>query len=137
VNINDRILIPRRPSYFRINPSSTGKQQVAEVLTIIISPNKLQLPGVLTERPLTLSAELFKEWESKWSSPVDQLEIEGSTGERTQAKDLGQVGEEAQHLTADDPLPQTVYRVTVKRGNPLLVTVPLHFESAAAGKKQP
>ena len=44
VYVNDRILIPRRPSYFRINPSSTGKQQVAEVLTIIISPTKLRYP---------------------------------------------------------------------------------------------
>jgi hypothetical protein len=137
VEINDRILIPRRPSYFRINPSSTGKQQIAEVLTIIISPSKLQLPTELTEKPLTLSVEQFKDWESKWSVPVDQWEIEDSAGELTQAKDLGQVGEEAQHLTNDDPLPQTVYRVTVKRGNPLLVTVPLHFASAAAGKKQP
>ena len=139
VSVNERILIPRRPSYFRINPSSTGKPQVAEVLSIIISPTQLQLPAALGDKPLTLSVEQFKDWESKWSAPVSQLEIEGGAGETTGAKDLGQVGEESQQLTEDDPLPQTVYRVTVRRGSPLLVTVPLRFEVAAApgAKKVP
>lgn len=137
ISVNDRILIPRRPSYFRINPSSTSKQQVAEVLTIIISPAKLQLPTALGDKPMTLSVEQFNEWEGKWSAPVDQWEIEGGAGEKTGAKDLGQVGEESQRLNEGDPLPQTVYRVTIRRGNPLLVTVPLRFAVAPAAKQSP
>lgn len=132
----ERVLIPRRPSYFRINRSGTGKTQIAEVLTIIISPTKLQLPVSLSDKPMTLRAEQIKEWETKWSAPVVELEMEGGAGETTGAKDMGQVGEESQQLTADDSLPQTVYRVTVKRGSPLLVTVPLRFEApAATGRK--
>ena len=124
------MLIPRRPSYFRINPSSTGKTQIAEVLTIIISPTELQLPVPLSDKPMTLSAEQIKEWETKWSAPVIELEMEGES-ETTGAKDLGQVGEESQQLTDDDPLPQTVYRATIKGGTALLVTVPLRFEAPA------
>jgi hypothetical protein len=125
----ERVLIPRRPSYFRINRSSTGKAQIAEVLTIIISPTELELPVPLSDKPMTLRAEQLKEWEAKWSGPVIELEMEDGAGETTGAKDLGHVGEESQRLTEDDPLPQTVYRGTVKRGSPLLVTVPLRFEA--------
>lgn len=132
VHAFERVLIPTRPSYFRINPSSTGKTQVAEVLTIIISPTELELPDALSDKPMTLSVEQVNEWETKWSSPVVELEMVGGAGETTGAKDIGQVGEESQQLTADDPYPQTVYRATIKRGGAMLVTVPLRFEAAKA-----
>jgi len=132
VRKNERVLIPRRPSYFRINPSSTGKTQVAEVLTIILSPTRLLLPAALSENVMMLSTEQFKEWETKWLAPVNKLEMEYGAGKTTNAKDLGQAGEEAQQLTDEDPLPQTVYRTVIKKGNPLLVTVPLRFEAIAA-----
>lgn len=128
VRANELIQIPRPPSYFRINPSSTGKTQVAEVLTIVITPTPLELPAALGDRAMTLNADQVKEWESKWSVPVTPFKMEGGAGQVERAKDLDQVGEEAQ-LTEDDPLPQTVYRVTVKKGNPLLVTVPLRFKA--------
>lgn len=124
----ERLLIPGRPSYFRINPSRMGKMQVAEVLTIIISPSELSLPSPLSDKPMALRAEQFKEWETKWSAPVVELEMEGGAGITTGAKDLGQVGEESQQLTDDDPYPQTVYRASVNKGSPMLVTVPLRFE---------
>lgn len=127
VKVNELIQIPRPPSYFRINPSTTGKTQVAEVLTIIISPTPLELPAPLGDRAMTLSAAQLQEWERKWSVPVTPIELEGGAGQMERAKDLDQVGEEAQ-LTEDDPLPETVYRVTIKKGRPLLVTVPLRFK---------
>ena len=137
VRKNERVLIPRRPSYFRINPSSTGKTQVAEVLTIIISPTQLQLPTALSERVMMLSADQLKEWETNWSAPVNEYEMEGGAGETTGAKDLGQVGEEAQQLTEDDQFPQTVYQVAIKKGNPLLVTVPLRFKVSTTPDQKP
>ena len=127
VRMNERVLIPRRPSYFRIRPSSTGKEQIGEVLTIIVSPTPLKLPASLGEQPMILSEELFKEWESLWSVPFDQLEMEGGARETVRTKDLSQIGEEAQQLFDGDPEPQTVYRALIKRGSPLLVTVPLRF----------
>jgi hypothetical protein len=137
VRVNERILIPRRPSYFRINPSSTGRMQTAEVLTIIISPTPLRLPARLGDTPIVLDDKQFKEWEAAWSAPVNELEMEEGAGETIGAKDLGQVGEEAQELTEDDPMPQTVYRANVQRGKPLLVTVPLHFASTVRSTRPP
>ena len=127
VRVNERVLIPKRPSYFLIRPSSTGREQIGEVLTIIISPIPLKLPAPLGKQPMMLSEELFKEWESLYSVPFDQLEMEQGAGETVRAKDLSQVGEEAQQLFDGDPEPQTVYRALIKRGNPLLITVPLRF----------
>ena len=126
VRANDLVQIPRPPSYFRINPSTTGKTQVAEALTVIVSPTPLALPAPLSERALTLSAEQFGQWEKQWSTAITTFEMDGGAGQTERSKDLDQVGEEAR-LTADDPLPETVYRVTVKKGTPLLVTVPLRF----------
>lgn len=131
VRANDLVQIPRPPSYFRISPSSTGKQQVAEVLTIIISPTPLELPATLSEKAMTLTPEQFREWERKWSAPVTPFEMEGGAGQTTGARDLDQVGEEAQ-LTEADPLPETVYRASVRKGSPLLVTVPLRFDRTAS-----
>ena len=127
VLVNERVLIPKRPSYFQISPSSTGREQIGEVLTIIISPTPLKLPAPLGKQPMMLSEKLFKEWESLWSVPLDQLEMEGGAGETVRAKDLSQIGEEAQQLFDGDAEPQTVYRALIKRGSPLLITVPLRF----------
>lgn len=135
VGANELIQIPNPPSYFRIKPSGTGKTQVAEVLTVIISPTPLELPASLAEKAMPLAAKQFKEWEASWSSPITSFEMEGGVGQITGAKDLEQVGEEGQ-LTDDDPLPETVYRATVKKGSPILVTVPLRFGAAAAPKEK-
>ena len=127
VSANDLIQIPRPPSYFCINPSTTGKIQLAEVLTVIISPTPLDLPAALSEHAMTLSADLFSQWEKTWSAPTATFEMEGGAGQVERSKDLDQIGEEAQ--TQEDPLPETVYSVTVKKGSPLFVTVPVRFKA--------
>src|SRR5438067_7950200 len=137
VRVNQLIYIPMPPSYFRINPSSTGKTQTAEVLTILLSPTPLQLPASITDRALTLDAAQVKAWERLWGTQANRLEMVGGAGQVTSAKaqtagakSLDQEGAEAEQLTQDDPLPQTVYRAAIKQGNPLLVTVPLRFKAA-------
>ncbi|MDT5121148.1 MAG: hypothetical protein QOC96_630 [Acidobacteriota bacterium] len=137
VRVNQLIYIPMPPSYFRINPSSTGKTQTAEVLTILLSPTPLQLPAPITDRALALNATQVKEWERLWGTQANRLEMIGGEGQTTSAKaqtagakSLDQEGAEAEQLTQDDPLPQTVYRAAIKQGNPLLVTVPLRFKTA-------
>ena len=141
VRTNELILIPRPPSYLKINPSSTGTKQVAEVLTIIISPVPLTLPAPLTERVLTLDATQIKTWEKQWGATVNTLEMVGGKGQTTSVKtqdgtkSLDQEGKESVMLTNDDSLPQTIYRATIKRGDALLVTVPLRFVSNSVGKQ--
>jgi hypothetical protein len=131
------VLIPRPPSYFRVNPSSTGKTQTAEVLTMILSPTPLALPEPLSDQPMVLNSALLKGWEKKWPARITVLELNGGAGiitsvkaqsERT--KTLDQEGKEAESLTRSDPLPQTVFRATIRRGTPFLVTVPLRFKAS-------
>jgi hypothetical protein len=136
VRAHELVLIPRPPSYFRINPSTTGKTQTAEVLTTILSPTPLQLPAPLGDRAMTLSDALFKSWEKQWSAPVNVLEMNGGSGLTTSVKSqvdgskgLDQEGEERQQLTQSDPLPQTIYRASIVRGKALLVTTPLRFRT--------
>jgi len=136
VRANELVLIPRPPSYFRINPSTTGKTQTAEVLTMILSPTPLRLPAPPGERAMTISDALFKSWEKQWSAPVNVLEMNGGAGLTTSAKaqvegskGMDQEGEERQQLTQSDPLPQTIYRATIAKGKALLVTAPLRFKA--------
>ena len=138
VRAHELVLIPRPPSYFRINPSSTGRTQTAEELTMIFSPTALQLPEPLGDKPITLSDSLFKSWVANWSVPMNVLELDGGAGttmsvkqQTDGAKGLDQEGQEAQQLTQEDPLPQTVYRATIRRGAALLVTVPLRFQNCS------
>lgn len=136
VKAHELVLIPRPPSYFRINPSKTGKTQTAEVLTIILSPTPLELPEPLGDKPMTLSNALFQSWETKWSAPINTLELKGGAGTVTSvktqtegSKSFDQEEQEAQQLTQEDPLPQTVYHATIRRGAALFVTVPLRFKA--------
>ncbi|HEX8847213.1 MAG TPA: hypothetical protein VF791_21395 [Pyrinomonadaceae bacterium] len=136
VRVNQLIYIPMPPSYFRITPSRMGKTQVAEVLTILLSPTPLQLPVPISERPLTLDPSQVAQWEKLWGTQANRLEMEGGAGQTTPAisqtdgtKGFEQVGTE-DPLTDDDPLPQTIFRAAIKAGNPLLVTVPLRFKAA-------
>lgn len=136
VRANELVLIPRPPSYFRINPSSTGKTQTAEVLAIILSPTPLDLPASLGDKPMTLGEPLFKSWERQWSVPINVLEMNGGAGLTTSvkaqtegSKSLDQEGDERQQLTQGDPFPQTIYRVAISKGKALLVTAALRFKA--------
>lgn len=136
VRAHTLVLIPHPPSYFRVKPSGTGKTQTAEVLTMILSPKPLNLPEPLSDKPMELSSALLKRWEKR-PARITVLELNGGAGMttlvRTQSeitKILDQEGKEAEPLTQSDPLPQTVYRATIRRGTPFLVTVPLRFKSA-------
>lgn len=132
VKVSQLIYIPMPPSYFRINPSSSGKTQVAEVLTILLSPTPLELPGPIADKPLVLSAEQVTGWEKLWGIQPNRLELVGGAGKRTLAKAQTEGSKELEMgpdegLTSDDALPQTVFRAAIKVGDPLLVTVPLRF----------
>lgn len=134
VRKGELVLIPK-PSCFRINQSKTGKLQTAEVLTMIVSPTPLQLPAPLGNRAMTISDQLFKSWETQWgTASVNVLEMNAAgstTSLKTEAegtKSLDDV-QDAQQLTEEDPLPRTIYRATIRKGKPLLVTVPLKFKT--------
>lgn len=118
---------------FRIKPSESSKGHVAEVLTVLVSPKPLINNADFPDGRRVISAACLAEWEKKWSVTPTKFEMEGGVGqplsEQEQAAGLGQT-----ELSQDEPVPQTIYRLTVKPEDTLLVTVPLRFTSPKTGK---
>ncbi len=110
------------PPYFMFdskNPNFDG-----ELLTVIVTTQPLE--GIKIERnAIALTPEQVKEWERKWGADTERFELEDGTGDAwtPEEKEAGRVSGRA--LTQEEPPPQTIYRVAVKPGNPLLIPVRL------------
>lgn len=126
VKAGKMIFIPPLPRYFRIKPSSSPKGHVAEVLTLIVAPQPLIDSSQLTNTALTLTKEQVESWEKQWNTVPTKFEMEGGSGQVMTEKEQAAVSDAAA-LTQDDPPPQTIYRLTVKPNDVLLVRLPLRF----------
>ena len=124
------IYIPAPPNYFRIKPSQSAKVHVAEVLTILVSPEPLVDPSLLTNKSIVLPREQVEGWEKQWGTEPTRFEMDGGAGQTMTEKEQMAGADSSQELTQDDPVPQTIYRVTIKPETPLLVTVLLKFGKA-------
>lgn len=100
--------------------------QVGEILTVLITSQPIEGIPITRTRP-RLSAEQVAEWERIWGAPAELFEIKGGAGAAwtTAEQQAGSISKRS--LTQEEPVPQTLYRVLVKPGNPLLVTVPLRY----------
>lgn len=124
------IYIPSATSKFEIRPRQSERKQVAEVLTIIISPKPLVADDKLGENGIRLSVAEVEAWEKQFAAKVSTTyELEGGAG-RVMTEQEKAAGVKAADLSQDDPLPQTVYRVTVKPDAPVLVKLTLPFVSS-------
>jgi hypothetical protein len=113
-----------RPSYFTVRRSRPD--QVAEVLSAIVSSTPIpELPAV--DRATEVAASNVLRWETAWSAPTEELAQVG-TSARGWSEPEARAGVDAERLlTQDDPMPQTIYRVRAKAGQPLLVHVRLPY----------
>ena len=117
------IELPDRAA-FRLKPMRAD--YAGEVLTVLVTSEPLT--EVKPESgPAKLDSKMVALWESQWAGAVERFELIGGAGKPyTKAeKEAGQDG--ARILTQDDAMPQTLYHVSVKRGAPLLVSVPLRI----------
>jgi predicted secreted protein len=115
------------PNYFTLIPSPSREDQVAEVLSIIITTEPLENLQ-LANKPLKLSKSQVEKWEKQWETSVEQYELEGGVGQ-TWSKEEKEASAKGtgRYLTQEDPSPQTVYIVEGKNNKGLLVTVPLRY----------
>lgn len=121
VSQSDVIEIPgRNDSPFRLQPSRAD--QVAETLTVIISPERLEVP--LKDKIWAFPAAQFNEWEQKWSAEADIIDLENGVG-RVWTKNEKQAGEETRKITQDDAPPQTIYRLDAEQNIPVFFNIPL------------
>ncbi len=122
------VYIPSPTGKFNIKPSQSSKTQVAEVITVLVSPEPLIPNDQLDARAIRLPRQLFESWEKKWGAAATKFEMDGGAGLTMTDKEQAAGSDGSQILTQDDPVPQTVYRVAIKPDAPLLVSVPLRFE---------
>ncbi len=112
-------------SYFTAQPAGTRRDQIAEVLTIILLTQPLPLG--IGELPLKMTGPQVGGWEKSWGGIAERLELVGGAGRPWTNEEKQAGAAKGRQLTQGGPPPQTVYRVARKAGGPLLVTVPLHY----------
>lgn len=109
------------PPYFEVDRSRPD--QIDEVLTFLISPKPLAELKIGPDRQ-RLSAEQVSRWEKQWKASSYKLEDAAHEGKvyTVAEKEAARAG---RLLTKDDPLPQTMYRVDCKAGDPVMLDVRL------------
>jgi hypothetical protein len=118
-----------RPPYFTVK--RTRSDQVAEVLSVLISPTPLE--GLeITDNAQKLSDAQVAGWEKSWGSRVGLLELEDGAG-RTWTREEKEAGSDvAKVLKADAPAPQSIYyQPNTKSNEPILVTLRLRYTGPA------
>jgi len=112
-------------SYFTAQPAGNRRDQTAEVLTVILTPQ--QLPLNIGDQPIRILQSQISEWEKLWGGVAETLELVGGAGRAWTNEEKMAGSANGRQLTQAGPPPQTVYRVARKIGGPLLVTVPLRY----------
>lgn len=112
-------------SYFTAQPSGDRRDQVAEVLTIILVPQPLPLQ--IGQQPLKMTGQQIRGWEKLWGGAAERLELIGGAGRTWTNEEKAAGAAKGRQLTQTGPPPQTVYRIARRKGGPLLVTVPLRY----------
>jgi hypothetical protein len=115
------------PNFFTLVPSPSRSDQVAEVLSFIVTPQPLEgLP--ISDKPLKVSKSDIAKWEKTWSSEVERFEMNGGAGRTwTTEEQAASASSSSRLLTQEEPAPQTVYRISSKSKTAILVTVPLRY----------
>ncbi len=115
------------PGYFTLVPSPSRSDQVAEILSIIITPVPLSNLR-LTERPLKLSKSEVAKWAESGSVEVERFEMVGGAGMPWSKVEMAaSAAGSSRMLTQEEPAPQTVYRIGSRSKNAFMVTVPLRY----------
>lgn len=119
------------PNFFTMKPRRADVR--SESLTVIVTQQPLE-GMTIGEKPLVLTAEQVAKWEQTWGARVERFEMADGAGKTwTKAeKEAGANG--TRQLTQEDPPPQTIYRIAVKPGSPVLVNVGLRYARSPARK---
>jgi len=116
-----------RPPYFTVKRSRAD--QVAEVLSVLISPSPLE--GIeITDKAQKLSETQVSKWEKSWGEEVGLLELEAGAGKPWSREEKEAGSGVAQVLKSDAPAPQAIYyQPNTKSKEPILVKVRLRYGS--------
>ena len=121
------IYLPSATGKFRIKPSETDKRHVGELVTILVSSQPLIEADQLGAKAIKLPRQQVESWEKQWAARATRFELDGGAGQAMTEKEKAAGAGNAEQLTQDDPLPQTVYRLAIKPTDPIVLSVPLKF----------
>ncbi len=111
------------PSHFTIRRSRPD--QVNETLTILVSPKPI--PGLQIGRQrLQITDAQVALWEKQWQAKTLKLEAKGQEGKAYTVEEKQAGG--GKLLTSSDVVPQTMYQVENRPGEPVLLQVPLRIK---------
>ena len=114
------------PFYFKMKRNRAD--QVGEVLTLLVTSQPI--PSLqLGKKALKLTNQQFAQWEQAWKAPARRVELANHAGKTYTKAEMTAGANNTSLLRRDDPPPQTIYRVSAKPGNPLLITLSLQYET--------
>ena len=115
-----------KPFYFKMKRNRAD--QVGEVLTLLVTSQPI--PSLqLGKKALKLTNEQFAQWEQKWKAPTKRVELANHAGKTYTKAEMTAGANNASLLGRDDPPPQTIYRISAKPGDALLITLLLQYET--------
>lgn len=121
-----------RPNFFTMKPRRADVR--SESLTVIVT--KQPLEGItIGEKPAVLTAEQVANWEQTWGARVEKFEMADGVGKAWTKAEKEAGANATRQLTQEDPGPQTIYRVAVKPGSPVLVKVGLRYARQTPPRK--
>ena len=113
------------PPYFKVR--RTRPDQVAEVLTVFVTPKPLEELQI-TDKALKLSEAQVAMWEKQWSTMVGSIELENGAGAGWTKEEKQAAAGGSALLNAHAPAPQVVYyRPQAKASEPIMVKVQLRY----------
>lgn len=113
-----------RPNYFRMKQSR--KDQTSENLTVIVATQPLT-EITIGANALKLSPEVVAQWEKQWGAQTQKFEMNEGVGKAWTKAEQEAGASATRQLTQEEPAPQTIYRVAVKPGSPMLVKVKMRY----------
>jgi hypothetical protein len=115
-----------RPNFFRMKQSR--KDQTSENLTVIVAAQPL-IEVTIGANALKLSPEIVAHWEKQWGAQTQKFEMNEGVGKVWTKAEQEAGANGTRQLTQEEPAPQTIYRVVVKPGSPMLVNVKMRYRT--------
>jgi hypothetical protein len=95
-----------------------------ELLTFLISPQPLRDISIGAS-PLAMPREAIEDLEEKWEAAADLYEMNGGVGEAPSYAEARAIEGRPRQLVQTDAVPQTIYRMRVRRDSTFLISIPI------------
>jgi hypothetical protein len=112
--------------YFML--SSSEPRYAGELLTFIFSPEPLDL--TIGRKPVAIPIEQLERWEKDWGTEADLYELESGNGQAQTQAEQQATRPTTRRLTQQEPVPQTIYRMRVRSGQPFLINISINASAA-------